>query len=102
MGVSGCGKTTLGRLLSEKTGIEFFDSDNFHPPANKQKMANGGPLNDDDRAGWLTKLADIIKYRLSQGKSTIMACSALKQKYRDILNAQPAANVYFNIFKGEL
>ena len=99
MGVSGCGKTTVGKLLSEKTGIEFFDGDDFHPPANKRQMANGFPLNDDDRAGWLIGLADLIKNRLSQGKSTILACSALKQKYRDILNAQPG-NVRFVYLKG--
>ena len=99
MGVSGCGKTTVGKLLSERTGIEFFDGDDFHSPANKQKMANGLPLNDDDRAGWLTRLADLLKDRLSQGKNTILACSSLKQKYRDILNTQPG-NVCFVYLKG--
>jgi gluconokinase len=99
MGVSGCGKTTVGKLLSERTGIEFLDGDDFHSPANKQKMANGLPLNDDDRAGWLTGLADLLKDRLSRGKSTILACSALKQKYRDILHVQPG-NVRFVYLKG--
>ena len=56
MGVSGCGKSTIGALLGERLGVPFFDGDDFHPPANKAKMASGIPLNDDDRAPWLAEI----------------------------------------------
>lgn len=83
MGVSGSGKSTIGILLSEKLGIPFFDGDDFHPPANVQKMAGGEPLNDDDRMGWLQRLNELaIEHRT---KGAVIACSALKQSYRDLL-----------------
>lgn len=82
MGVSGSGKTTVGRLLAQKTGSRFLDGDDFHPPKNVAKMSSGIPLTDDDRQGWLETLASIIH---EADELTIIACSALKASYREIL-----------------
>lgn len=82
MGVSGSGKSTIGKLLSESLHIPFFDGDDFHPMANVEKMKSGQPLNDDDRKPWLETLADLIRNK----KELILACSALKKSYRDILS----------------
>ena len=85
MGVSGSGKTTVGKLLSSATGIPFFDADDLHSSANKNKMAAGIPLNDKDRQGWLLQVNSLaIEQQRSAG--AIIACSALKEKYRDVLN----------------
>jgi len=86
MGVSGSGKTTIGRLLSYKTGIPFFDGDDFHAAANKEKMKLGIPLTDEDRMGWLQQLHALAEQE-SAGKGAIIACSALKEKYRQLLSA---------------
>lgn len=87
MGVSGCGKTTVGKLLAERLGWDFYDADDFHPPENIAKMAAGIPLNDDDRAPWLSNLHDLISSSLHTGKSGVLACSALKERYRQTLLA---------------
>ena len=85
MGVSGSGKTTIGRKLSQKTGIPFFDGDDFHSKENKEKMQSGKALNDDDRKNWLEAIhAAAIKN--SNEKGAIIACSALKAKYRATLS----------------
>jgi carbohydrate kinase (thermoresistant glucokinase family) len=84
MGVSGCGKTTVGELLSEKMGIPFFDADDFHTAANKEKMNAGQPLNDEDRKGWLQKLNALALVH-AELKGAVIACSALKDKYRSVL-----------------
>lgn len=89
MGVSGCGKTTVGSRLAERLGWPFYDGDDFHPPANKAKMGRGVPLDDVDRAGWLAALADLIRAHLAEGRSLVLACSALKQRYRDQLRVAP-------------
>jgi len=86
MGVSGSGKTTVGRLLSQQTGIPFFDGDDFHSAANKEKMNAGIPLTDEDRQGWLQQLHDLAE-KESAGGGAIIACSALKEKYRQLLSA---------------
>jgi carbohydrate kinase (thermoresistant glucokinase family) len=86
MGVSGSGKTTIGKLLSQKTGIPFFDADDFHPIANKEKMRSGHALNDGDREEWLQKIQQLAVQQ-SQLNGAIVACSALKEKYRTVLNA---------------
>lgn len=99
MGVSGCGKTTVGRLLAERLGWEFLDGDNFHPPDNVTKMSRGTPLTDADRAGWLDRLAGLITESLQQGRSVVLACSALKQSYRDRLTVSPGS-VRFVYLKG--
>jgi carbohydrate kinase (thermoresistant glucokinase family) len=82
MGVSGCGKSTIGELLSKKTGISFFDGDDFHPPANKEKMKAGQPLDDEDRKGWLDQINELALKQMKL-KGAIIACSALKEKYRN-------------------
>lgn len=85
MGVSGSGKTTVGRLLAEKLHIPFLDGDDFHPKANIEKMEAGIPLTDSDRFGWLQILHDQAIKHLDTG--AVIACSALKKSYRDILKA---------------
>ncbi|MBU2938247.1 NADP-dependent phosphogluconate dehydrogenase [Lacinutrix sp. C3R15] len=85
MGVSGCGKSTIGNLLSKELDIPFFDGDDFHPESNITKMSNGKALNDDDRQGWLETLNHLAKKQLTKN-SCVIVCSALKQKYRDILS----------------
>lgn len=82
MGVSGSGKTTLGKALAQKPGWDFFDADDFHPPENIAKMAAGIPLDDSDRAPWLGALHDQLLSALSAGRHPVLACSALKAKYR--------------------
>ncbi|MDG1976422.1 MAG: gluconokinase [Akkermansiaceae bacterium] len=82
MGVSGSGKTTVGKLLAQKIGRRFLDGDDFHPPENVAKMSSGIPLTDEDRLGWLETLASIIH---EADNLTIIACSALKASYREIL-----------------
>ena len=82
MGVSGSGKTTLGRTLAQKPGWDFFDADDFHPPENIAKMAAGIPLDDSDRAPWLGALHDQLLSRLGADRQPVLACSALKAKYR--------------------
>ncbi len=85
MGVSGSGKTTVGALFAKKTGATFYEGDEFHPPENIGKMRRGLPLTDADRAKWLQTLRDIITRSLDEGRFAVMACSALKAAYRDLL-----------------
>ncbi|MDX1471200.1 MAG: gluconokinase [Flavobacteriaceae bacterium] len=85
MGVSGSGKTTIGELLSQKLSLPFYDADDFHTEENVIKMSGGIPLTDDDRLPWLLKLAKQIK-KWKKGSGAILACSALKESYRKILN----------------
>lgn len=85
MGVAGCGKTSVGGRLSELLGWPFFDGDDYHPKENIAKMSRGIPLNDSDRFVWLSRLHDLIEEHLQAGKSMLLACSALKQGYRDQL-----------------
>ena len=85
MGVSGCGKTEVGKSLSQYLGWDFYDADDFHPQANIEKMANGIPLNDSDRAPWLDSLHHLISSSLRTDKPGVLACSALKEGYRQKL-----------------
>ena len=80
MGVSGSGKSTVGKLLAARLGLPFYDGDDYHPEANIRKMASGNPLNDDDRHGWLMRLNKLIDQEGSGG--LVLACSALKEQYR--------------------
>ena len=85
MGVSGVGKTTIGKLLAARTGWKFEDADDYHSEENRRKMAAGIPLNDADRGQWLSVLHErMLEYR-QKGERVIMACSALKQQYRELL-----------------
>lgn len=91
MGVSGCGKTSVGIRLAEVLGWTFIDGDNYHPDENIVKMSQGIPLDDTDRASWLLDLQYLIADHLEENKPLILASSALKQKYRDQLRqANPA------------
>lgn len=85
MGVSGCGKTTIGQLLSTAFNIPFYDADDFHPQSNIEKMKNGFPLNDSDRAPWLNILSNKLK-SWNTNAGAILACSALKESYREQLS----------------
>ncbi|XP_067425421.1 probable gluconokinase isoform X1 [Emydura macquarii macquarii] len=85
MGVSGSGKSTVGSHLATKLGWKFYDADDYHPVENTKKMAQGIPLNDQDRIPWLCKLHDMLMREESAGQSVILACSALKKMYRRIL-----------------
>ena len=85
MGVSGCGKTTVARLLAEKNGWQMQEGDALHPPANVAKMSAGTPLTDDDRWPWLHAIAAVIDRWRAEGTSGVVTCSALKRAYRDIL-----------------
>lgn len=85
MGVTGSGKSTVGELLSQHLGWNYYDADDFHPPANVRKMADGIPLNDEDRWPWLEGLAVEVGSWLEGGLGAILACSALKESYRSLL-----------------
>lgn len=85
MGVAGAGKTYVGKALAAATGWPFLDADDFHSKANKEKMHRGEPLTDADREPWLEALRDAIDERLRAGASAVLACSALRQSYRDTL-----------------
>lgn len=87
MGVSGCGKSSVGRLLAEELGWDFYDADDFHPQANVEKMAQGTALNDSDRAPWLASLNELISTSLKVDRPGVLACSALKERYRQQLMA---------------
>jgi gluconokinase len=87
MGVAGSGKSSIGKRLAEKLGGRFFDADNYHSPANIEKMRSGIPLDDADREPWLAALHDLLAQAISAGEFPVLACSALKQRYRDVLLA---------------
>lgn len=87
MGVSGCGKTDVGRRLAQRLNARFIDADDLHPPANVEKMRAGIPLDDADRAPWLALLNTRLREAAAAGDSIVLACSALKQRYRDALAA---------------
>lgn len=98
MGVVGAGKTTVGKLLASELNWVFADADDFHPAANVEKIRNGIPLTDDDRAPWLQRLRAEIDHWVVEGRNAILACSALKRIYRDRLEAGP--EVHFVYLKG--
>ena len=84
-GVSGAGKTTVGRALADRLGWRFVEGDDLHPPANVAKMRSGLPLDDDDRQPWLQALAAVLADSGSRGVPVVLTCSALKRSYRDVL-----------------
>ncbi|XP_035494998.1 probable gluconokinase isoform X2 [Scophthalmus maximus] len=85
MGVSGCGKSSLGAVLSEKLGWTLHEGDNFHPQENVEKMARGEPLTDEDRLPWLLQLHEVIQRERCSGSDALVTCSALKRHYRWIM-----------------
>lgn len=89
MGVSGAGKSTVGRALAAQLGRPFLEGDDFHPAANVRAMAAGVPLTDDDRWPWLDAIAAALATHAAAGTSTVLACSALRRAYRDRLRAAP-------------
>ncbi len=95
MGVSGSGKSTLGRRFADETGATFYEGDDFHPPANVEKMHRGEPLTDADRQGWLESLGEIVARSLKQDEFAVVTCSALKASYREKLNSAGDARVHF-------
>jgi gluconokinase len=98
MGVTGSGKTTVGRLLAQQLGWTFADADDFHPRANVEKMERGVPLNDDDREPWLERLRIQVANWIANGQPAVLACSALKRTYRQELSVGP--EVRFVYLKG--
>jgi 6-phosphogluconate dehydrogenase len=98
MGVSGCGKSTVGKLLSDKLRLPFYDADNFHPKTNVEKMSSGIPLTDEDRDPWLKTLSKKIG-KWTKDKGAVLACSALKESYRQILSAKN--KVHWVVLNGE-
>ena len=99
MGVSGSGKTTIGEKLSVKLRIPFFDADDFHSQANKEKMKAGNPLTDDDRIEWLISLNKFAKQQAKR-EGGIIACSALKEKYRTLLADGIAIPIFWIFLRG--
>ena len=87
MGVSGCGKSTIGVRLARKLDREFLEGDTFHPAANVEKMSRSVPLDDDDRRPWLMSIADAIDIARQRGDKVVVTCSALKRAYRATLAA---------------
>src|SRR5688500_8001169 len=95
MGVSGSGKTTVGETLAAALGWAFVEGDDFHPAANVEKMRAGVPLTDADRRPWLEALQDRIEEACRRGEEIVVACSALKDEYRDLLERNDPACVRF-------
>ena len=85
MGVSGSGKSTVGRRIAERLDLDFLEGDDFHPPENVARMAAGIALNDSDRVGWLNVLAGRLRDALDRDRGLVLSCSALKRAYRDVL-----------------
>jgi gluconokinase len=94
-GVSGSGKTTVGKLLARELGWRFLEADDFHPAANIEKMRSGHPLTDEDRRPWLELLRKQIEQVLSAGENAVFACSALKRAYRDRLRVNEQVTFVF-------
>ena len=100
MGVSGSGKTSVGSALADALGWPFYDGDDFHPQANVEKMSRGVPLDDADRQPWLESLHSLIARHLKEGRSLVVACSALKAHYRQTLRGD-LEEVRFVYLKGD-
>ena len=95
MGVTSSGKTTVGRLLAGALGYQFYDADDFHPPANLDKMSRGIPLDDTDRQPWLETLRDLVRRCLAEQTDAVLACSALKEAYRRYLLIDPHVRLVY-------
>ena len=97
MGVSGCGKSTVGQKLAARLDLDFIDGDDLHPKSNKEKMAAGHPLNDADRQPWLETIGDALAASLQSGKPAVIACSALKRSYRDLLRSREPNTLFVHL-----
>jgi gluconokinase len=100
MGVEGSGKTSVGQLLAETLGWMFVDADDFHSASNKEKMSRGFPLDDADRGPWLRAIHDFVVDQTRKGRNVVLACSALKQSYRQQLQQGMEMKIVF--LKGSL
>lgn len=98
-GVSGAGKTTIGKLLAKRLGWRFLEADDFHPRVNVEKMRNGLPLTDEDRWPWLELLGEQIERSLAAKENAVLACSALKRRYRERLHV--SSDVKFVLLRGD-
>ncbi|AFZ33787.1 gluconate kinase, SKI family [Stanieria cyanosphaera PCC 7437] len=101
MGVAGSGKSTVGKLLSQRLGWQFYDADDFHTPENIAKMSLGLPLSDRDREPWLDRLKQLIEQTINQGNSGILACSALKSSYRQFLTQEQKNEICWVYLRGD-
>lgn len=101
MGVSGAGKSTIGRMLAEALGFEFCDADGLHPPQNVELMAAGQPLGDDDRWPWLNVVGQRLEDNRAQDRGIVMACSALKRSYREALR-EHVSDAFFVFLDGPM
>jgi len=101
MGVSGAGKTTIGSALARALGVEFLEGDLLHPSSNVQRMAAGIALTDNDRRPWLIAIAQRLRDAKQSGIGLVVACSALKRSYRDLLRSRGAADVQFVYLAGD-
>jgi gluconokinase len=97
MGVSGCGKSEIGRQLAARLGVPYAEGDDYHTPANVAKMAAGTPLTDADRHDWLITLQAKIGAAASAGQSLVLSCSSLKRRYRDMFRAADPALVFIHL-----
>jgi gluconokinase len=100
MGVSGCGKSTIGRAVAEELDATFVEGDALHPPANIRKMSSGIPLDDNDRLPWLGAVGDEIGRLQRSGRPVVAACSALKRRYRDKLRTHAGCQLIFVMLEG--
>jgi gluconokinase len=101
MGVSGAGKSTVGKLIAAELNCPFRDADSFHPPANVAKMSSGQPLTDEDRWPWLNAIAAFIAEHRTAGTTCVVTCSALKRVYRNIVTDRQRADVRLVYLKGD-
>ncbi|MBY5827473.1 gluconokinase [Rhizobium leguminosarum] len=100
MGVSGCGKSSVGEKLAEALRLAFVEGDALHPAANVEKMSKGIPLTDEDRMPWLDRIGEDMKASLEKSEGIIVSCSALKRLYRDRLRAAAGGNLFFVYLEG--
>lgn len=100
MGVSGSGKTTVGKELARQLGWTFVDADDFHPPANVEKMHRGIALTDEDRRPWLAAIHQRLLEAARRGENVVLACSALKHEYRDYLQHEEPERIFFVYLRG--
>ncbi|HZY89083.1 MAG TPA: gluconokinase [Gemmataceae bacterium] len=100
MGVTGSGKTTVGRLLARELGWTFLDADDFHPASNIEKMRRGEPLTDADRRPWLEALRRRVDEACARGENVVLACSALKHAYQDYLQHDVVGQVHYVHLRG--